>query len=427
MRRVLTMFSALLLGLSSLLMAPSMATAQSAAPGQMGYAAGDAVLGAGASAQHLTFAMVDCGRVDRGSVTYTNAGAGVAYHAPVMAVEATNSGARFAYRVPESAPASVRGLIIVWQVTDGSGDAAAFSVAATETQARAMVDTGFTPSNSYAVNRGGLETALAATYGLRGYALGNSAFGTGSQTRQHLAFVVLDYGPTLDKGVAFYANLDSQVRYEAPTTVVRVYGSEARFAYTIPAGTGSLSGVVVAWKVTDRTADTAGFSVAGSLAQAAAMVNAGFTPTNAYSVPAGSITVVQLYRLVGHATGGVWFGPSGSAQKMTFQVYDYAWTPDKGTVSYQNTSQGIAYRAYVRDVRVVSHVAYFDYVIPSGSLKGTIVVWKVLDRGSPGAGHDVVGFSVASSLTAARSMVARGFTPTNSYLVTGGNLTVHLP
>jgi hypothetical protein len=427
MRRVLTFLSALLLGLSSLLMVPSMAAAQPTAPGPIGYAAGDAFLGAGPSAQHLTFAMVDGGRVDRGSVTYTNPAADVAYHATVMAVEATNSGARFAYRIPDSAPSSVRGLIIVWQVTDGSDDAAAFSVAATESQARAMVDNGFTPSNSYTVDRGGLDTAWASTYGLRGYALGNSAFGTGSDPRQHLAFVVLDYGPTLDRGVAFYANLDSHIRYEARTTVVRVYGSEARFAYTIPAGTDSLGGVVVAWKVTDRTADTAGFSVAGSLAQAVAMVNGGFTPTNTYSVPAGSVTVVQLYRLTGHATGSVWFGRSGSAQKMTFEVYDYAWTPDRGTVWYRNPSQGISYRAYVRDVRVVSHVAYFDYVIPSGPLKGTIVVWKVLDRGSPGAWHDAVGFSVAPSLTAARSMVARGFTPTNSYLVTSGNLTVRLP
>lgn len=423
MRRVLTFLSALLLGLSSLFMAPVMASAHSApSPGPlMGYAAGDAVLGTGASAQHLTFAMIDSGRGDRGTFSYTNTAAGVAYNASVMALEATNSGARFAYKIPSTAPASVRGLIIVWLVRDSSPDTAAFSVAATESQARAMVDHGFTPSNSYTVNSGGLDTAWATSTGLRGYALGNATFGT---QPQHLAFVVLDYGPTRDTGVAFYANPTQPVRYQAPTPVVRVDGHQARFAYTIPAGLPGLSGLHLAWKVTNGAGDTAGFSVAPSFGAAAAMVNLGFSPTNAYSVTAGDITVVQLYRLTGHANGGVWFGPRGARQQMSFEVYDYAWTPDRGTVSYRNLSTGIAYRAYVRDVRVLPHVAYFDYVIPTGSLKGTIVVWKVVDNGKR---PDVVGFSVAKSLRAAESMVRYGFTPANSYTVTRGNLTVHMP
>jgi hypothetical protein len=427
MRRVLTFLSVLLLGLSSLFLAPAMAMAHAApTPGPIsGYAAGDAVLGTGPSAQHLTFAMVDSGRGDRGTVTYTNAAAGVAYHASVMAVEATNSGARFAYKIPSTAPASVRGLIIVWQVRDSSPDAAAFRVAATESQARAMVDHGFVPSNSYLVSRGGLDTAWASSAGLRGYALGNAAVGT--TPRQHLAFVVLDYGPTRDTGVVFYANLDSSVLYQAPTRLVRVDGHQARFAYTIPAGIPSLSGTIVVWKVASGIPDTAGFSVAPSLGQAAAMVNVGFTPSNPYRVTAGDITVVQLVRLTGHATGAVWFGPRGARQTMSFEVYDYAWTPDKGSVSYRNLSSGVAYRAYVRDVRVTPHVAYFDYVIPTGSLKGTIVVWKVVDRGTPGARHDTVGFSVAKSLSAARWMVEHGFTPANNYTLTGGNLTVRMP
>jgi hypothetical protein len=387
----------------------------------MGYAAGDAVLGTGASAQHLTFAMIDSGRGDRGTISYTNTAAGVAYNASVMALEATNSGARFAYKIPSTAPASVRGLIIVWLVRDSSPDTAAFSVAATESQARTMVDHGFTPSNSYTVSSGGLDTAWATSTGLRGYALGNAAFGT---QPQHLTFVVLDYGLTRDTGVAFYANPDHPVRYQAPTPVVRVDGHQARFAYTIPAGIPGLSGLHLAWKVTNGARDTAGFSVAPTFRTAAAMVNAGFSPSNAYNVTAGDITVVQLYRLTGHAKGGVWFGPRGARQRMSFEVYDYAWTPDRGTVSYQNLSKKISYRAYVRTVRVLPHVAYFDYVIPSGSLKGTIVVWKVVDNGKRA---DVVGFSVAKSLRAAESMVKNGFTPANSYTVTRGNLTVSMP
>ena len=423
MRRVLTFLSALLLGLSSLFMAPAMAMAHPApSTGPlMGYAAGDAVLGTGASSQHLTFAMVDSGRGDRGTITYTTA-AGAAYTASVMAVEATNSGARFAYTIPSTAqPSSLRGLIIVWQVTDNSPDTAAFSVAATTSQALAMVDHGFTPSNSYTVSSGGLDTAWATSTGLRCYALGNAAFGT---QPQHLAFVVLDYGLTGDTGVAFYANPAQPVLYQAPTPVVRVDGYQARFAYTIPAGIPGLSGLHLAWKVTNGAVDTVGFSLAPSFGAAAAMVNMGFSPTNAYNVTAGDIAVVQLYRLLGHANGGVWFGPRGARQQMSFEVFDYAWTPDRGAVSYRNLSAGIAYRAYVRDVRVLPHVAYFDYVVPSGSLKGTIVVWKVVDNGKR---HDVVGFSVAKSLDAAKVMVEHGFTPANSYKVTRGNLTVHMP
>lgn len=426
MRRVLTFLSALLLGLSSLFLAPVMALAHPApGPGPIsGYAAGDAVLGTGASAQHLTFAMVDSSHGDRGTVSYTNAAAGVAYNASVMAVEATNYGARFAYTIPSTAPASVRGLIIVWQVKDNSPDTAAFKVAASTNQALDMVDHGFMPTNSYTVSSGGLDTAWASTYGQRGYALGNAAFGTSPS--QHLAFVVLDYGMTGDTGVAFYANLTSPLTYQAPTPVVRVDGHTAWFAYTIPAGS-SLAGTNVAWKVTDNAPDMVGFSVAPSAIAAASMVNMGFSPTNAYNVSAGDIAVVQLRpspRLLGHASGDVWFGPRGARQMMSFAVYDYAFAPDRGSVAYRNLSAGIAYRAYVHDVRVTPHTAYFDYVVPTGSLKGTIVVWKVSDYGRH---HDHVGFSVASSLSAAQSMVEHGFTPTNQYTVTHGNLTVHMP
>ena len=347
MRKVLTFMSAFLLGLSGLFMAPVMAMADSApspAP-TIGYAVGDAVLGTGGSVQHLTFSMIDRSSGDRGTVSYTNASAAIAYNASVMAVAASNSGARFAYTIPSTAPASVSGLIIVWQVKDSSPDTAAFSVAATASRALTMVTNGFTPSNSYTVSSGGLDTARTSSTGLRGYTFGNAAFGT--SPRQHLAFAVLDYGPTMDTGVAFYVNLDMPVLYEAATPVVRVAYGQARFDYTIPAGFGGLSGLSLARKVANGTPDTAGFSVASS-ATAAAMVNAGFTPAYAYGITGGDLTVVQLYVLLGHATGGVWFGP-------------------------------------------------------------------------------VVGFSVASSLTAARWMVLHGFTPTNQYTVTHGNLTVHMP
>jgi hypothetical protein len=424
MRKVMTFLSAFLLGMSGLFMAPTMAMADSA-PGSgptIGYAVGDAVLGTGGSAQHLTFSMIDRSSGDRGTVSYTNAAAAVAYEASVMAVRATNTEARFAYTIPSTAPASVAGLIIVWQVKDSSPDTAAFSVAATPSQALTMVANGFTPSNSYTVSSGGLDTAMMSATGLQGYAFGNAAFGT--SPRQHLAFAVLDFGPTRDNGVDFYANLDAALLYQAATPVVRVEYGQARFAYTIPAGFPGLSGLPLAWKVANGTPDFAGFSVASSATAAAAMVNAGFTPAYAFRTTAGDLTVVQLYLLLGHANGGVWFGPAGARQQMTFQVSDYAWTADQGYVSYRNLSAGVAYRASVHRVRVTPHVAYFDYVIPSGSLRGTVVVWKVVDVLG---GRDQVGFSVARSLTAADSMVVHGFTPTNQYTVTQGNLTVHMP
>lgn len=415
--------SALLLGVGGALVAPTAAHAQ----GPIGYTAGDATLGTGTASQHLTFAMIDAGRSgDHGTVSYTNAAAGVAYDASVMGVVARDGTARFAYQIPSSAPPSVRDLIIVWRLKDRSPDRAGFSVAASRSQALSMVENGFTPTNSYIVTKGGLKAASTSLHRLQGYALGNPALGTGTQPRQHLAFVALDYSTKPDKGVAFYENLTTPVSYQASTTTVRVSGHQARFAYRIPAGTGSgLGGTVVAWKVKDNAPDTAGFAVAPSMTKAASMVNQGFTPTNSYGVTAGDIAVVQ--RLSGHATGGVWFGPSGQRQRMTLAVFDYAWGRDQGTVQYWNLSQGLTYKAQVRDVRVLPKEAYFDYVIPTGSLKGTIVVWKVVDNGSPGAGHDTAGFSVAASPASARSMVEHGFTPTNSYPVTHGNLTVHLP
>ncbi|EBM0725512.1 hypothetical protein XE97_24415, partial [Salmonella enterica subsp. enterica serovar Senftenberg] len=113
MRKVLTFLSAFLLGLSGLSMAPVMAMADpspNVGP-TIGYAVGDAVLGTGGSAQHLTFSMVDKGNGDRGTVSYVNTAAAVAYDASVMAVKATNTGARFAYTIPSTAPSSVAGLV----------------------------------------------------------------------------------------------------------------------------------------------------------------------------------------------------------------------------------------------------------------------------------------------------------------------------
>jgi hypothetical protein len=365
--------------------------------------------------------MVDRSQGDRGTVSYANAAAGVAYDANVMAVVATNSGARFAYTVPSTAPASVRGLVIVWKVTDNAPDAAGFSIAPSPTAALAMVANGFTPAFGYTVNSGGLDTGTSTLTGLRGYAWGNAAFGTAP--KQHLSFVAFDYGVTQDHGVAFYANLDLPLSYQASTPVVRVSGQRALFAYTIPFGT-SLGGTNLAWRVSNGVPDTAGFSIASSAREAATMVNVGFSPAYAYNITSGDISVVQRYVLLGHATGGVWFGAAGAYQQMSFQVFDYAWTADQGTVSYRNLSLGVAYRASVHHVRVTPHTAYFDYVIPTGSLKGTIVVWKVVDLGDH---TDLVGFSVAPSLDAARTMVNRGFSPTYSYTVTRGNLTVHMP
>ena len=360
MRRVVTSMSALLLGVGTALVAPTAARAQ----GPIGYTAGDATLGTGAASQHLTFAMVDTGHSgDHGTVSYANAAAGVAYDATVMSVVARDGAARFAYKIPSSAPSSVRDMIIVWRLRDRSPDTAGFSVAASASQALSMVEDGFTPTNTYTVSNGGLKAASATSSRLEGYALGNPALGTGTQPRQHLAFVALDYSSRPDRGVAFYENLTTPVSYRASTTTVQVSGHQARFAYRVPAGTAlGLGGTVVAWKVTDNAPDAAGFTVAASMTKAATMVNKGFTPTNSYAVTAGDISVA--HRLTGHATGGIWFGSTGQRQRMTFAAYDYAWGRDQGTVSYRNLSKGITYKAQIRDVRVLPEVAYFDYVIP---------------------------------------------------------------
>ena len=420
MSRVLRFISAAALAVGSVTLTPIVAQAASPATG---YAVGDVQLGSAGSAQSLTFAMVDTGAVgDRGSVTYANPGAGVDYTASVLSTVVVGGSARFAYVVPATAPPSVRGLAIAWKVSDTAPDTAGFAVAASADQARTWVRSGFTPTNSYTVTSGDLQTRLVSSLRLEGYALGNARLGTTGQPRQHLAFVTLDYGSFGDRGTAFYRNLDAGVAYHAGTPDVRVAGHEARFDYTVPAGTGSLGGTVIVWKVRDGAPDTAGFSVAASTAAARSMVNLGFTPANSYGVVSGDIVVV--HRVTGTAIGTVWFGPSTQRQQMTFNVADRAWGGDSGTVTYRNLTRGLSYTAAVVDVRVSGRTAWFDYRISTGSLAGTIVVWRVIDMGTPGPRHDRVGFSVAGSLTAARSMVARGFTPTNDYVITAGNLVV---
>ena len=420
MSRVLRFMSAAALAVGSAMLTPFAAQAVSPAAG---YAVGDVQLGSAGSTQSLSFALVDTGAVgDQGSVKYANPAAGVDYTASVLSAVVGRGSARFAYVVPATAPASVRGLAIAWKVSDSAPDTAGFAVAASADQARTWVQSGFTPTNSYTVTSGDLQARLVSSLRLEGYALGNADLGTAGQPRQHVAFVTLDYGTFGDQGTAFYRNLDAGVAYHAATPDVRVTGHEARFDYTIPAGTGSLGGTVIVWKVRDGVPDTAGFSVASSTAGARSMVNLGFTPANSYGVVRGDIAVV--HRVTGTASGTVWFGPSTQRQQMTFSVADRAWGGDSGTVTYRNLTQALSYTAAVVDVRVSGRVAWFDYRISTGSLAGTVVVWRVIDMGNPGPRHDRVGFSAASSLTAARSMVARGFTPTNDYVITAGNLVV---
>jgi hypothetical protein len=78
------------------------------------------------------------------------------------------------------------------------------------------------------------------------------------------------------------------------------------------------------------------------------------------------------------------------------------------------------------DVNSAGNWANFAYVIPNGAFAGTFVVWHVTDGGSPGAGHDTAGFSVAPDHAGAVTMCNdSSFTPANSYTIVAGNLVVH--
>jgi hypothetical protein len=126
-----------------------------------------------------------------------------------------------------------------------------------------------------------------------------------------------------------------------------------------------------------------------------------------------------------HANGDVTL--ANPTQYLSFSVFDYGATGDRGHVDYANPSAGVSYTAHVFCVKVDSadNWANFAYVIPTGAYAGTIVVWHVTDGGSPGAGHDTAGFSVAPDRATAASWCESGFTPANTYPITDGNIVVH--
>ena len=128
----------------------------------------------------------------------------------------------------------------------------------------------------------------------------------------------------------------------------------------------------------------------------------------------------------GHANGGVTL--ANPTQRLAVSVFDHGTMGDRGTVTYSNPSASVSYHAKVfcANVNSAGKWANFAYVIPKGSLAGTFVVWHVKDGGSPGAGHDTAGFSVASDHAAATTMCNdSNFTPANSYAIVKGNLVVH--
>jgi hypothetical protein len=128
----------------------------------------------------------------------------------------------------------------------------------------------------------------------------------------------------------------------------------------------------------------------------------------------------------GHANGGVTL--ANPTQYLAFSVFDHGAMADRGTVTYSNPSASVSYHAKVFcvDVNSAGKWATFAYAIPNGSLAGTLVVWHVTDGGSPGAGHDTAGFSVASDHASATTMCNDStFTPANSYTITSGNIVVH--
>jgi hypothetical protein len=134
----------------------------------------------------------------------------------------------------------------------------------------------------------------------------------------------------------------------------------------------------------------------------AAVLVAVLLPTAAASAGAHKFT---------HATGGI--SMSGPNQHLTFAVFDYGATGDRGWVEYWNYDYpgGLHYTAQVTTVMVNAalRTATWTYTIPAGfpGLSGIVVTMYVTDGGSPGAGHDTYGHNGTY------------------YPITAGNLVVH--
>jgi hypothetical protein len=116
---------------------------------------------------------------------------------------------------------------------------------------------------------------------------------------QYLAFNAFDYGATGDRGTVDYSNPSAAVSYQADVFCADVNsaGGWANFAYQIPPGVDSISGLYIVWHVTDGGSpgagnDTAGFTATSDLATATAYCNdPAFTPANSYTITGGNLVV----------------------------------------------------------------------------------------------------------------------------------------
>lgn len=116
---------------------------------------------------------------------------------------------------------------------------------------------------------------------------------------QYLSFNAFDYGATGDRGTVDYSNPSAAVSYTADVFCANVNSALgwANFAYQIPPGVDSISGLYIVWRVTDGGSpgagnDTAGFTATSDPATALTMCNdPAFTPANTYPITAGNLVV----------------------------------------------------------------------------------------------------------------------------------------
>lgn len=118
---------------------------------------------------------------------------------------------------------------------------------------------------------------------------------------QQMSFNAFDYGPSdSDRGNVEYSNFDypGGLHYTATVLCAAVSGSESRFVYQIPDGTGpGLDGLFIVVKVVDggtpgTNGDTWGFAVAPNISTANSWCDTGdgFVPTS-YEITGGNLVV----------------------------------------------------------------------------------------------------------------------------------------
>lgn len=99
---------------------------------------------------------------------------------------------------------------------------------------------------------------------------------------------------------------------------------------------------------------------------------------------------------------------------------------DRGFINYRNVTAGFGYRARLVCVDVEGKTARFGYVIPDdphvpAAIRGSGVVFQVVDNSKSGPGHDTVGYvsGPAAIATACDSTVVANARP-----ITAGNVVV---